>query len=160
MNLIQIISFALAYFVNNLIASEFTIFLKGNKIKFDFPNKQVQFLSKNYQKVLLSGAFGNRLKDYSDYDIRSLNDSLKIINFQKKNSIIELSINSNKAKIGAENITCTTIRWRLKKQRKIEQIHQDEFEDCFKINSGYWYGGSEMNNQQYWPINKQVIKFI
>jgi hypothetical protein len=158
MTQIQIVAFLLAFFGTFILANEFSNYsLNENKINLDLFNKKITFVSKSDQGLLLIGKLGLRLGNNPSFNIRNNNDSFKQFEFNNKKSIVEFRINLNEAK-NDENITCTSFAWSFKnRQSKLNSFEaEQEFEDCFKIDTSYWYGGSEMKNQQFWPINNQV----
>ena len=161
MTQLQIVAFVLAFFGTFILANESNnYFLNENKINLDLFNKKITFGSKSDQRLLLSGNLGLRLGNTPSFNIRNHNESFKQFEFNYKRSIVEFRMNLNEAK-SDEKITCTSFAWSFKnKQSKLESFEtEQEFEDCFKIDTSYWYGGSEMKNQQFWPINNQVNNF-
>lgn len=77
---------------------------------------------------------------------------------QKKKNHYKLTLNSKSINIELnvetktqQNIECKSIEWSVKNNLN------EEFLDCFNIEGSFlWYGGSEMQQQQYWPINNQT----
>jgi hypothetical protein len=158
---LHIVAFVLAFFGSTILANESSnYFLNENKINLDLFNKKITFVSKSDQRLLLSGNLGLRLENTPSFNKINHNDSFKQFTFNDKRSIVEFRINLNEAK-SDKNITCTSFSWSFKnKQSKLKSFGtEQEFEDCFKIDTSYWYGGSEMKNQQFWPINNQVNNF-
>ena len=147
-----------AFFINLLIiqiksvvVNDSNIIINENRIRFNINNKKLNLYSKNNLQNLLSGNLAN-LIDYSNYEIenKSFNDSHKLLKLKHENGdSIEFTVKSSLA----NNITCTSFQWSFKS--KVPKRY-NAFEDCFQINSSFWYGGSEMYGSQYWPINKQV----
>ena len=113
----------------------------NNEISYDISSKRLKFLVKN--ETILSGTIGNSLSNDFKYEIVSNNETL--VNFKSKYNNVELKV---KAK-SYEDIRCSEISWRSKSST--------EFNDCLDITESFWYGGTEMKTQQFWPMNDQVI---
>ena len=90
----------------------------------------------------------------------SLGNSLNYFNLSRNKTLFKsetFQLTLETTSLDDDEIQCTTFNWRLTKQGLSSR---QQFEDCFNLDTSYWYGGPELYSQQYWPINKQVWKFI
>ncbi len=116
-------------------------------------SKQVIYKQAN-NKIKLKGSIGNKI-NYSDYESIitksfTLNKHLIQFNAISRAANIELTLNTYYDQNG---ITCNDYEWKIVKNWTNPAFQ--EFEDCFSLTDASWYGGSEVADQQYWPINKQ-----
>ncbi len=124
------------------------------KFLLTMPNKNLLPNSQKSLKIKLKGSIGNKI-NYSDYESIitksfTLNKHLIQFNAISRAANIELTLNTYYDQNG---ITCNDYEWKIVKNWTNPAFQ--EFEDCFSLTDASWYGGSEVADQQYWPINKQ-----
>lgn len=116
----------------------------------DFSTKTITY--KQGEKVKLNGKFGNRINyaDYKSVVSKNTKSNSRTIQFNalSRAANIQLKLNTYKQ----DDITCDNFNWNI---ININDPAPLEFDDCFSLDSASWYGGSEVSNQQYWPINNQ-----
>ena len=120
---------------------------------FNIITKQLIYKQAN-KKIKLQGSIGNRI-DYSDYESiitkrKDLNKQLTQFNAISRAANIELTLST---KYEQDGIVCNDYDWKIVKTWTSPAFQ--EFEDCFDLSGASWYGGSEVADQQYWPINRQ-----
>jgi hypothetical protein len=154
-----ILAFSMVYPCVNqqypLFANERTqLMLNNNKVIYDFKQKSI-IVYGNKNQTILTGTFGNKIefeKDYKQISINQIsNDNNNYeIKFLPKSRAATIEFQAKKSN---ENdfITCNTFEWNIKNTIKNYAIQ--DFEECFNLDSFYWFGQAESYLQQYWPIN-------
>lgn len=96
-------------------------------------------------RTILTGYLAQNLStDHANVELKFGPDKFISLEFDR----VRLEITASEH---SDQITCQRFEWKL-----LEDGEQ-ELEDCFDLTQGDWYGGSEMENQQFWPINQQVL---
>ena len=139
MNRLRFIALLGLFFYN--ISTSISERLLLNNFAYDLDSKEFTLTTKNGKKATLTGQLGI---GRSEIKLVTHNSTTHQITFE---SSIRLDIKSTPI---SDDITCTHHQW--------SSPHiSTQYEDCFSLNTSYWYGGSEMYDQQLWPINDQVI---
>jgi len=117
----------------------------------DFSTKTITY--KQGDKIKLNGKFANRINyaDYKSVVSKSTKSNMLTIQFNalSRAANIQLKLNTFKQ----DDITCDNFNWNIINNQNNPAFQ--EFDDCFSLDDASWYGGNEVSNQQYWPINKQ-----
>ena len=92
-------------------------------------------------QTLLTGSLANTIHAGVDLNL----STYKNIHF--KNEKVNLEIVASKSSRDSQ-VTCQSLHWKFSENKNLI--------DCFNLNGSFWYGGSEMSDQQFWPINNQV----
>ncbi len=90
-------------------------------------------------QTLLTGSLANTIHTAFDLELTTS----KRIHFRNEKVFLEVAESPND-----NQVTCQSFHWNLSEN--------NELIDCFDLNDHFWYGGSEMSDQQFWPINNQV----
>jgi alpha-glucosidase (family GH31 glycosyl hydrolase) len=134
--------------------------LSNGRANYDANSKHFELRSRNKPSVL-KGRLGLKvdndfLKDISikkystkDMEIKFIH---KLPSYLVSNTTLRIT-NEQIVKNNNYEINCDRHDWSF--DVRLEDQNQ-EFEDCFKLEGAYWYGGAESYLQQYWPINNQT----
>lgn len=121
-------------------------FQTNEHISYNVSSKFLNIVVQN--ETLLSAKIGNSLPNHLNYEVVLNNEqsTVQIVNFKSQYESIELKVVMKEK----EDIKCSEISWKTTSQSF------SDFNDCLDITESFWYGGSEMKSQQFWPINDQV----
>ncbi len=96
-------------------------------------------------QTILTGSLANTINSAVDLSFSTHNS----IHF--KNEKVHLEIVKSKSSDDGQ-VTCQSFQWKFSENKNLI--------DCFNLDNSFWYGGSEMSQQQFWPINNQVRREI
>ena len=142
-------------FVSNLLCLSDSLLAFEQNIFYDSISKSFKLTAAN--RTVVSGSLANTLSARGGIDFEIDNNNIGQSLFFS-NEKIRLKVDTYLKE--DEKITCQTFTWKFLDKTLTATSGIDELIDCFDLKGSFWYGGSEMSDQQFWPINNQVMKWL
>jgi len=105
-------------------------------------------LAPSSAKPVLTASIGITLPPATSIITKAIEQDLYQLTFESNDDHVttKLAIETTHSE---GDIQCRSVEW--------SNDQGKELIDCFDLTGSHWYGGAEMKDQQFWPINKQVV---